>query len=65
MLGSIKKCFRGRNFTDFSMTHYCHAITHLSDHRQIMRDEKHCEAKFILKVFQKIKDMGLNRNILC
>ena len=63
MRGRLEKRVDVGDFTDFAVPHDCHAITHLADHRQIVADEQHRQAKFLLQIFEQVQDRGLNRYV--
>lgn len=65
VLRRSKQFFGFIHFQQGSVLHHPNPVTHLADNRQVVTDEQHGQAQFILKILQQIEYLCLNRYIQC
>jgi len=52
-----------RSFHDFAQVHDRNTVADVLDHAEGVRDEEIGEAKLVLKVFEQVDDLRLNRYV--
>jgi len=63
MKGVVKKLINGRLLDDSAHIHHRHNVAGKLDYRKVMSDKKIRQGKLLLKVFEEVQDLGLNRDI--
>ena len=48
---------------DLARIHNGNRVRNLSDEREVVAHEDHCEAEFFLQALQQVNDLLLNRNV--
>ena len=54
-----------RQLHDLAQIHDSHAVTDVPHHAQVVCDEDVSQPQPVLQIFQKVDDLGLNRNVQC